>query len=144
MNIRLLLVDDHEDARTALARRLQRDPRLELVGTVSSVEEAAGLLPRACPDIVLLDIHQHDGGGVDVCRALHELTDAPVVILASFMTPELWGTVQRVGAADYLLKHIDTDRLSREIIRLAERYRPGQSREHPEPPHVVPPPPVTM
>jgi DNA-binding NarL/FixJ family response regulator len=135
----VLLVDDHEDTRTALARRLQRDRGLELVGTASSLEEAAGFLTRACPDIVLLDIHRRDGRGIDVCQELHELTEAPVVLLASFMTPELWGTAKKVGAADYLLKHIDTDRLSREITRLAERHRPEQGRMRPEPSPVAPP-----
>ena len=128
MRVRVLLVDDHDDARTTLAQRLRRDRRLELIGAAAGLEEAADLLPGACPDIVLLDIHGHAGRGVDACRRLRQLTDAPVVIFTSFMTPELWTAAQAAGAADYLLKHIDTDRLSREVLRLARRHRRGTLR----------------
>lgn len=123
MNVRVLLVDDHRDARTALAQRLRRHPELKLVGVASGLEEAAQLLPDVRPSIVLLDIHGHDGGGVDGCRMLRSLTDAPVVIFTSFMTNDLWAAAKEAGAADCLLKDIDTKRLSRKIIRLAEHHR---------------------
>ena len=128
MRVRVLLVDDHDDARTTLAQRLRRDRRLELIGAARGLEEAADLLPGACPDIVLLDIHGHAGRGVDACCRLRQMTDAPVVVFTSFMTPELWAAAQAAGAADYLLKHIDTDRLSREVFRLARRHRRGALR----------------
>ncbi len=123
MSVRVLLVDDHDDARTTLARRLRRDRHLDLIDVAASVNEAADLLARARPDIVLLDIHGHDGRGVDACRALRQLTDAPVIAFISFMTPDLWAAVRKAGATDYLLKQVDTERLSREIVRLAERHR---------------------
>ncbi len=122
-DVRVLLVDDNEEARGALAKRLRRCPQLELVGIAAGPEEAACLLPAALPDIVLLDLHGHDGRGTAACRKLQELTDAPVVVLAAFMTPELWAPARDAGAADYLLKHIDTNRLERELRRLAERHR---------------------
>lgn len=125
MSVRVLLVDVHDDTRISLARRLSRDPRLELVGSASCVDEAASILLHARPDIVLLDIHRSDEHGVDACRALRELTEAPVVAFTSFMTPGLWEEVKEAGAADSLLKHIDTDRLGREICRLAERHGRG-------------------
>jgi len=129
MDVRVLLVDDHRDARTALAQRLRRHAELLLVGVASGLEEALQLLPQARPSIVLLDIHGQDGRGVDGCRILRRLTDAPVVILTSFMTDDLWAAAREAGAADYLLKHIDTERLSRNIIRLVEQHRAGRHRE---------------
>ena len=122
MKVRVLLIDDHEDARTTLARRLGRDPRLELLGTASELEEAARILLHVRPDIVLLDIHRSDGRGMDACWALRTVTDAPVVVFTSFLTAALWEAAREAGAADYLLKHIDTDRLSQQIVRLAERH----------------------
>lgn len=129
MNVRVLLVDDHRDARTALAQRLRRHAELLLVGVASGLEEALQLLPQARPSIVLLDIHGQDGGGVDGCRILRGLTDAPVVILTSFMTDDLWAAAREAGATDYLLKHIDTEQLSRNIIRLVEQHQAGRHRE---------------
>ncbi len=125
MSVRVLLVDDHDDARTTLARRLRRDRRLELIGAASNLKDAANLLPDAHPDIVLLDMHCLSGRGVDACHTFRELTEAPVVAIASFMTPELWAAAREAGAVDYLLKHIDTERISTELVRLAERHRRG-------------------
>ena len=127
MNPRVLLVDDHHDVRTSLAQRLRRDRRLELVGAAACLEEATELLRKSPADVVLLDIHGHDGHGLEVCRALHALTDAPVVLFTSFMTSELWAAGREAGAAGVLLKHIDTDRLSLEILHLVEQHR-GRSQ----------------
>lgn len=133
MSVRVLIVDDHDDARTTLARRLRRDRRLKLTGVAPRIEDATDLLARERPDIVLLNVHGHDVHGLDTCRALRQLTDAPVIVFASFMTPKLWTAAREAGAADYLLKYADTDRLSREIVRLAERHRLGTPEGTPWP-----------
>jgi CheY-like chemotaxis protein len=121
--VRVLLIDGHDEARDTLARRLRRDGRLELIGATASLPEAAGLLASA--DIVLLDVHGRERRGVDTCRAILEVTDAPLVAFTSFMTPELWSEVKQAGAVDYLLKHVDTERLGSELVRLAKR-RPAR------------------
>lgn len=133
MSIRVLVVDDHVDARAALARRLSRAGQLDIVGTVSGLEEAAAIMPDARPDIVLMDIHPRDERAPESCKALRAMTDAPVVVFTSFITPALWQQAQAAGAADYLLKHVDSDRLSRQIVRLAERFRSTSSRAASEP-----------
>ncbi len=129
MKTRVLLVDDHDEARVNLERRLLREPSLDLVGVAGCVEEAAAILHTARPDIVLVDVQRHDGRGDDACRRLQQFTDAPLIAFTSFMTPELWADTKEAGAADYLLKHIDTHRLSREIVRLAERHGPREGAD---------------
>lgn len=124
MKVRVLLIDDHEDARTTLAARLRRDARLELVGSVSELDEAANVISNGRPDVVLLDTHRRDGRTVEACRELRALTDAPLVALASYMTPQLWRAIEQAGATAYLLKHVDSQRLGRSIVRLADRRRP--------------------
>ena len=131
MNARVLLVDDHHEVRTSLAQRLRRDRRLELVGAAACLDEAAELLRKSPADVVLLDIHRHDGHGLEVCRALHALTNAPVVLFTSFMTPELWAAGREAGAASVLLKHIDSDRLGLEILRVAEQHRGEREQDAP-------------
>ena len=131
MKVRVLLVDDRDDARSTLAERLRRGSRLELVGAASDIGEAADLLAAAQPDIVLLDLHHGDGEGIELCRGLRCLTEAPVVALTSFMTPQLWEEAKAAGAADYLLKHVDTDRLSCDMVRLAARHR-GETATAPD------------
>jgi DNA-binding NarL/FixJ family response regulator len=129
MAVHVLLIDDHDDARRSLSQRLQRSKTVQLIGAVANVEEARAVLANQRVDVILLDLHRHDSQGIELGRALRELTDAPMVALTSFMTPELWTKARAAGFVDYLLKHVDTQRLSREIARLAQRHR-DDARRH--------------
>jgi DNA-binding NarL/FixJ family response regulator len=127
-----LLVDGHDEARQALAERLRRDGRIEFLGAARDVEGATLLLSTARPDVILLDIHGSDGGVQD-CRVLRGATEALIVIFASFMTPERWSAARQVGAGGYLLKHIGSELLGSEIVRLAEtqgRATTGPGQAH--------------
>jgi DNA-binding NarL/FixJ family response regulator len=125
MSVRVVLLDDHEDGRTVLARRLERAAGIDVLGAVPDLEAAATLIDDGDPDLVLLALHQQDGDWPNTCRRLATLSAAPVVVLASFMTPELWSDAKRAGAAEYLLRHIDSAHLGREIVRLARRHQGG-------------------
>lgn len=128
MNIRVLLVDAHDEARGTLARRLQRDQRLEIAAQVATVQEASAVVEKANPDLMLLDVQSHDDAAAADCQELGSLTEAPLIVLASFMTGEHWRTLRSAGAADYLLKHADGERLCNALVRLAERYRTTSMR----------------
>jgi len=123
MGVRVVILDDSEDGRTALARRLERAPGIDVVGAAANVETAVALISNAGVDLMLLALHQQDRQWPETCHRLATLSSAPVVVLASFMTPELWNTAKRAGAVDYLLRHIDSARLRREIVRLASHHR---------------------
>ena len=123
MKARVLLVDVEDEARAGLAQRLRRIEGVELVGAARDVTEVTRLLDGKEVDVVLVDLHQRDGSEAALCRELHRLVPAPLVALASFMTPERWAPLERAGVNDCLLKHVDTDRLGRELLRVRERYR---------------------
>lgn len=120
-HVSVLLVDERDDARATLARRLQKDVRLSLAGVVATPEDAVDLLRVAPPDAVLLDVHGLNSSGPLACMRLRRLTTAPLIVLASFMTPELLEAVRGAGAADYVLKDVDSNRLTTAIIRIAAR-----------------------
>ncbi len=127
MKPRVLLLDSHNDVRSSLVERLNREPSIDVVGAAASVAEAERILAERPADVVLVDIHEQGGDGVNACRRLKELSDATVVAFTSFLTAELWRAAQDAGAVDYLLKHIDTGQLSRQIARLVERHRDQRS-----------------
>ncbi len=125
MSVRVLIVDVHEDTRGSLARLLERDERLEVAAHVATTEEAESAVRDCQVDIMLLDVQSHAGTAAEHCRALRQLTDAPVVVLASFMTIEDWRTLRTAGAADYLLRPAGSKQLSDAIVRLASRHGVG-------------------
>ncbi len=122
--MRVVLIDDEDDARATLADRLQRLHGVELAGAVRDQREAAVALKQMKPDVLLVDLHSHhwEGDGVELCEELRKLTSAPLVVLASFMPRERWQRLQRVGVTNCLLKRVDGEYLERELIRVGTKH----------------------
>ena len=123
MTVRVLLVDTHEEARQSLVRRLESDGRVTVAGHVSTVAEAGAVVRGAQCDLALMNVQSYDNESITRCQELRRLTELPLVVLASFMTIEQWHALKQAGAADYLLKHANSQRLCSAIVRLADRHR---------------------
>ena len=123
MTVRVLLVDAHEEARQALVRRLESDGRVTVAAQVPTVAEAGVVVWGAQCDLALMNVQSHDNESITRCQELRRLTEIPLVVLASFMTSEQWRALRQAGAADYLLKHANSQRLCSAIVRLADRQR---------------------
>ena len=63
---RVLIVDDHQLFRAGV--RAELEPLLEIAGEAAGVDDALDVIERELPDVVLLDVHMPDGGGVEVIR----------------------------------------------------------------------------
>ena len=63
---RVLIVDDHQLFRAGV--RAELEPLLEIAGEADGVRGRGEASPRSSPDVVLLDVHMPDGGGVEVIR----------------------------------------------------------------------------
>jgi DNA-binding response OmpR family regulator len=64
----ILVVDDDDDIRSLLRATIERGTH-RVIEAVDG-EEALGLIARALPDLVLLDVHMPGLDGTDVCRRL--------------------------------------------------------------------------
>jgi two-component system, NarL family, response regulator DevR len=106
-SIRILLVDDHEMVREGLKAMLQSEPDLEVVAETGLGREVPDLLDRTRPDIVLLDVRLPDMSGVEVCRlASRSHPDVKVIMLTTFVDPELVDECIDAGARGYLIKDV--------------------------------------
>ena len=113
----LLIIDNHESIRQALAQRLNRVPGIQVVGTAG--DGAAGLAQAraACPDVVLLEPKLPDGQGLDVLRAIRaEQPGARVIVLTSYLDDFERRVALKAGAERYLLKDIDSEKLADVIL----------------------------
>ena len=66
--VRLVVVDDHQLFRAGV--RAELSAHCEVVGEAATPAEALAVIAATHPDVVLLDVHLPDGGGVAVQRAL--------------------------------------------------------------------------
>jgi DNA-binding NarL/FixJ family response regulator len=104
--IRLLLVDDHTLFREGLARLLEAEGGLELMGNFSSIDEALKALEEDAVDVVLLDFDLGDKNGLQFSRAFRERGfQGKVLMVTAGMSDADAHRVLREGAAGIFLKH---------------------------------------
>jgi two-component system response regulator DevR len=119
--IALLLVDDHAVVRLGLAALFATTPRFTVVGQASTAGEAMVEARRTHPDVVIMDVRLPDGSGVEVCRTIRaERPETRVVMLTSFADDEAVVASVLAGAAGYLLKSTEPERLI-EAVELVAR-----------------------
>jgi two-component system, chemotaxis family, protein-glutamate methylesterase/glutaminase len=105
--IRVMVVDDAVVVRGLLARWIEAEAGLQLVGTLRSGREAIEQLERVNPDVVILDIDMPDTDGITALPFLLGKKPDLVVIMASALTrrnAEISLRALALGAADYVPK----------------------------------------
>lgn len=118
---RVFLVDDHAVFRSGVRAELGGQPGIEIVGEAGSVAEAVSGIPRTRPDVVLLDVHMPDGGGVAVLRAVLADEAGPTFLALSVSdAAEDVIAVIRAGARGYVTKTISGDELADAVRRVAD------------------------
>ncbi|HEV8177273.1 MAG TPA: chemotaxis-specific protein-glutamate methyltransferase CheB [Gemmatimonadales bacterium] len=132
---RVFVVDDSAFIRKALARVLQAEPGLSLVGQAASGEEAVEKIPEANPDLVTLDVAMPGMGGQEALRALLRWKPALKVVMLSAYTKEgAEATIEALagGAVDFIDKTsfnlLDLDTLHRQVIEKLRIWGPKDSQ----------------
>ncbi len=121
-SLELLIVDDDRDTRENLRDILELDGYR--VGEAATIAEALDRLGRARYSTILLDRKLPDGTADDLLPRLKQLfPPVDVLILTGYNDVEGAISALRFGAADYLLKPINSEELSARLARLAERRR---------------------
>ena len=118
--IRVLLVEDQEMVRGALAALLETEGDLTIVGTASDGREAlAWLSERAgeeAADVLVTDIEMPHMDGLQLCAAARRLiADLRVVILTTFARAGYFRRAMEAGASAYLLKDAPASSLASAI-----------------------------
>ncbi len=127
--IRVLLADDQEMIRTALATTLDLEDDLEVVGQAGTCAEAVAVAARARPDVALLDVQMPTGGlagedGLDAIAPL--LAAAPgvrVLVVTTFGRPGYLRRALEAGALGFMVKDAPIERLLEGIRRVSQGLR---------------------
>ena len=109
---RVAIVDDHPMFRLGLAAAIAEMEGIEVVGEAARAEDVAGLVERARPDVVLLDVRLAEGSGLEVNRWLGEHhPQVRVVMLTMSEDHDTALTALRDGARGYLVKGAGPERV---------------------------------
>jgi DNA-binding NarL/FixJ family response regulator len=119
MTVRVVLVDDHAMFRTGV--RSELGDRVDVVGEAGDPASALRTIRETRPDVVLLDVHMPDGGGLAVLEGLgSELPDTRILALSVSDAAEDVIALIRAGARGYVTKTISADDLANAITRVAD------------------------
>jgi DNA-binding NarL/FixJ family response regulator len=115
--VRVFLVDDHRLFLSGVRSELGRE--FEIVGEADNVDEAVAGIRDADPNVVLLDVHMPQGGGVAIIKQVHEThPDLKFLALSVSDAAEDVIAVIRAGARGYVTKSISPAELAAAIRRV--------------------------
>jgi len=116
---RVLIVDDHQLFRSGV--RSELEGLVDIAGDAATVEDAAREIASLRPDVVLLDVHMPDGGGVEVIRRAAADGHPPRFLALSVSdAAEDVIAVIRAGARGYVTKSISGPELADAVRRVHE------------------------
>ena len=125
MNFRGVIAEDEELLRTALSSLLKEAwPQLQIVAECEDGASALERLAELKPDLALLDIRMPGITGIEVARALPEISPRTQVVFVTAYDQYAIDAFEQ-GAIDYLLKPITRERLLATVQRIQARAAAG-------------------
>ena len=130
--VRVLLVEDHFLARTALRSVLNGRFEVTIVAEAESGEQAVELYTQIRPDVTLMDLRLPGISGLEAIEAIRRMhREARIVVLTNYGGSEDVFRALRAGAMGYLTKDASGDQVLDAIltVRQGVRYLPRAIRD---------------
>ena len=124
--IKVLTVDDSAFARLIIARRLDRDPEMKVVGVAVDGIDALAKVKALRPDVVTLDVEMPKMDGLTALVRIMAECPTPIVMLSRLTDEDTETTIKALeaGAVDFVLKPSYADAgFSTMTERLAEKVK---------------------
>jgi response regulator of citrate/malate metabolism len=125
VSLDVLVVDDDFMVASIHRRFVERVPGFRVVGEAHTGADALAAVDRLDPDLVLLDVHLPDVGGIEVLRRLRAAgSNVGVVVITAAREADTVRAAAAGGAAHYLVKPFAAQDLA---ARLEEFRRTRQA-----------------
>ncbi len=122
--VQVLVVDDSAFMRKMISDILNKDFRIEVIGTARNGLDCLHKLTTLTPDVITMDIEMPKLDGLQTLREIMEKCPLPVVMVSSLTSQSAESTFQalHLGAVDFIEKpsgsiSLDMEKVSRHIIR---------------------------
>jgi two-component system LytT family response regulator len=125
MSIKTILIDDEPLAIMELQAMLKKHTDIDVVATAENAVDAIEKIKEYKADLIFLDINMPGKSGFDL---LEELNEVPLVI---FVTAYDQYAIKAfdVNALDYILKPVNTDRLTDAIEKIKKQFGHNKTSE---------------
>lgn len=112
--IRILLADDHTIVRQGLARLLEEQPDMKIVGEATNGQVVVDQVLELKPDIIIMDIAMPLLNGIEAAKKVRKIMpECKIIILSMYSHEHYIHQLLETGISGYLLK----DSSGQEIIR---------------------------
>ncbi len=129
---KVMLVDDEEEVREAIEKRIDWDAiGFQVTSSAENGEDALEKAGECLPDVVMSDIHMPFMDGLTFCRHLKEqLPGVKIVIFSGYDEFEYAKEAIKLEVEEYILKPIDAEELKQVFIRIHERLDDEHDRNN--------------
>ena len=115
--VRVLIADDQTLFRVGLARLLEEDPRVEIVGQAGDGAEAVKLAGSVMPDVILMDLKMPNVDGIEATKQiLAKHPSVKVLLLTTFEADNHVIQALKAGASGYILKDSRPDSIVSSLL----------------------------
>jgi two-component system KDP operon response regulator KdpE len=121
----ILVVDDEPQIRRVLRSTLSSQGYV--ITDAKSGEDALESFRKERPDLVLLDVNMPGMGGIEACREIRQISDAPIIMLTVRNAERDKVSALDAGADDYVVKPFGIEELLARIRAALRRYAPGEA-----------------
>jgi len=112
--IKILVADDHTIVRQGLARLLEEQADLKVIGEATNGRKAVDLAKELMPDVVIMDIAMPRMNGIEAAKRIRKhLPKTKILILSMYSHEHYIHELLESGVSGYLLK----DSSGRDIIK---------------------------
>lgn len=115
--MKAIIIDDERLARKELTNLLAEFPEIEIVDEAVNADDAVEKIQQHDPDLIFLDIQMPDKTGFELLEMLEK---TPLVVFTTAYDQFAIKAFE-FNALDYLLKPIDTDRLSNVVKKVLDQ-----------------------
>lgn len=122
--LRVILVDDENLIRSALATMLSLEDNLDVRGEAATVADGVRLAQAEQPDVAVLDLQLPDGDGLELAARIAEVSPTTrCLILTSHARPGYLKRALAQGILGFLPKTTSADQLGRAVRSVAAGRR---------------------
>src|SRR4051812_47410548 len=125
--IRVVILDDHRMFSESVARLLDREPDIEVVGVAETLRAALAAVEAHAPDLVIVDYLLPEGNGVDATREVLAISPASrVLMLTGLADEDVLAAAIEAGCAGFVTKDNALDELLHAVrmVDAGEAYVP--------------------
>lgn len=122
--IRVMIVDDHPVVRMGLKTMLESEDDISVVAMAGSAAEAFREIPKADPEVVLMDLRMPGMDGADaIAEIRRQWPGIRVLVLTNYQEDEYISKTIQAGAMGYLLKRTPQEEIVKAVHTLFHNGR---------------------